>query len=159
MGWGPGQYAPIHDHPKEGSLMNIMKGPGLVESTFWKPPESSDEDYGILNEQAENKDYMLGEDTQFYSCYSFLQDKEVAKEDDACEHKNQTTGYITKNRSYNLTRGGIHQIRFHKGSSRLHALKNKDKHKPTLTLHHTLGDNRISWWLNNLDEKNLFKEI
>ena len=141
--------------------MNIMKGPGLVESTFWKPPESDVEHYDLSNDKEENKDYMFGENTQFYSCYSFLQDREIERQgkDDSCEHKNQTTGYITKNRLYNLTRGGINQIRFHKGFSRLHALKNIDDKEPTLTLHHTLGDDRISWWLNNLDETKLFEEI
>ena len=158
VGWGPGQYAPIHDNPEEGSLINIVQGPGLLESTFWKPPESDIEHYDLIFDKALDTDYMsFGDETQFYSCYSYLQDQDYPNDAHGCEEKNQTTSYITRTKSYNLTRGGNYQIRFHKGFSRLHALKNMDKSETTFTLHHTLGDNRISWWLNNLNETKLFE--
>ena len=148
IGWGPGQYAPIHDHPKEGSLMNIIKGPGLRETTFWKPPESEDEDYNLSNEEA------LHDKTQFYTCHSFLQEHVFSGDNDGCEFKNQTTSYITKKKSLDLTRG---KIRFHKGFNHLHALKNVDENETTFTLHHILGNNKISWWLNNQDESKMFE--
>ena len=137
--------------------MNIIKGPGLRESTFWKPPESEIEDYNPSNEKDLRRDYTFEDNTKLYSCFSFLQDQISKKDEDGCEYKNQTTAYLTKNKSYNLTRGKIHQIRFYKGFNRLIALKNMDKNETTFTLHHTLGHNRVSWWLNNQNDSKLFE--
>ena len=36
IGFAPGQMAPMHDHPLEGLLYNIIRGPGLFETFFWK---------------------------------------------------------------------------------------------------------------------------
>ena len=72
--------------------------------------------------------------------------------------KNQTTAYITKTRTIKLTKGGPHQVVFHKDLNRLHSLKNVDETETTLTLHHSLGGNEISWWLNAMDETKLFDE-
>jgi len=157
VGWGPGHYIPIHDHPRGGSLINIVKGPGLLENTFWKPPEyhGSSYDYQYANVYDIYGDYLLEDTTKFYSCYSF-QDGHISAEGKGCEIKNQTTAYITKTRTIKITKGGPHQVVFHKGLNRLHSLKNINKTETTLTLHHSLGGNEISWWLHALDETKLF---
>ena len=69
--------------------MNIIKGPGLREITFWKPPESEIEDYNPSNEQDLRRDYTFEDNTKLYSCFSFLQDQISKKDEDGCEYKNQ----------------------------------------------------------------------
>ena len=91
IGWGPGQYMPIHDHPDGGCLTNVVKGPGLEENTFWKPPEFHSASYDYENEDEHNVygDYMVGDATKFYSCCS-LPNGEFSANVEACEKKNQT---------------------------------------------------------------------
>ena len=72
IGWGPGRSMPIHDHPTGGTLIAIIKGPGLLENTFWKPPEyhGSSYDYSYPNPHEIYGDYLLNDATKLYSCYS-----------------------------------------------------------------------------------------
>jgi len=134
LGWGPRQFAPIHDHPLGGCRQKIIKGPGLYERFFLK-----------TQDMISRKSKVLQDDTRrnssgVYSCYSSLDKTKT----DSCQMKNFDKAYITELYTENATING--GTMFIEGYNLMHYVENLND-IDTLHLQFCLGEYRISWWL------------
>ena len=158
IGWGPHQYAPIHDHPRLGCLQTILKGPGINEAFFEKSRKHARKTE--CDKSIESR--MIINMTGIYECHSNLPGSSPQYAV-GCEVKygpqnstNLTKACITELYSKNMTLGGPNQVAFVSGYDLMHHVQNLNKDH-TFSLHHYLGDYHISWWLNHkyydLEEK------
>lgn len=169
IGWGPHQYAPIHDHPKLGCLQTILKGPGLYESFFKKSSKhdrktecdkslkdesseisdssesSESSDSSEISERKSIGSRMIINMTGIYECHSNLKGYSIQYKK-GCEEKRFTKACLTELYSVNRTLTE-NLVSFVKGYNLMHYVQNLNNDH-TLGLYHYLGDYHISWWLN-----------
>ena len=140
LGWGPRQFAPIHDHPLGGCIAKIIKGPGLYERFFLKTKDM------ISRKSKDLQDDTRRNSSGVYSCYSSLDKTKT----DSCQMKNFGKAYITELFSKNATID--ERTMFIKGYDMMHYVENLND-IDTLHLQFCLGEYRISWWLDQKLEK------
>ena len=146
LGWGPRQYAPIHDHPLGGCLQKIIRGPGLYERFFLKTKDLNTKSSIIWHNK--NGANMTGT----YTCYSSLDETER----DSCKIKNSDKAFITEMYSKNATANG--ELFYIRGYDLMHYVENSND-EDTLHLQYCLGEYRISWWLDpQLEAKSDIKQ-
>ena len=149
MGWGPHQYAPIHDHPEKGCLQSVVKGPGIYEAFFKKSSENDEKtecDKSIESRMSINM-------TGIYECHPNLPGSSPHHAD-GCDVKydpqhltNVTKACLTELYSFNATVGGTAQVAFVSGYDLMHYVQNLNN-EHTFSLHHYFGEYQIAWWLN-----------
>ena len=127
IGWGIQTYAGIHDHPAGGCLAKVVRGPGLVETHYWKTNKNP------FKEIDNSKD----SNTKLYKCVQ-------ENDSDGCQLKNQTLAWITKLREYRMTNTNL-PVMYQEGYDYMHSVFNPHNHG-TLSLHHYCGDYHISFW-------------
>ena len=141
LGWGPRQFAPIHDHPLGGCIQKIVKGPGLYERFFQKTKNLKQKTSKVWQDENHKNDSGI------YSCYSSLDRTKT----DSCQMKHFDKAYITELFSKNATIDG--GTFFIEGYDLMHYVENRND-VDTLVLQFCLGEYRISWWLDRKLEKN-----
>ena len=137
IGWGIRTYAPIHDHPIGGCLAKVVKGPGLIETHYWKPKQRP---YQQVKDPQGSHPSTLNSRTKLYKCIQ----EHFGKNSHGCELKNQTLAWITELKKYHMTRTNF-QVMYQEGYDYMHSVTNPHSDK-TLTLHHYYGDYHISFW-------------
>ena len=135
IGWGPRQYAPIHDHPLGGCLQGIIKGPGLHEKFFLKESYKENVKSGQFR-----AGFLMRNKPKTYSCYSTL----YRNKTDTCKLKGQSSANITEIGNANATMEG--ELLYVEGYDLMHSVHNlNDEH--TISMHYYLGEYQISFWL------------
>ena len=139
IGWGIRTYAPIHDHPFGGCLVKVIKGPGLVETHYWKSKQNLQK----RKENLEGRHPMILKKNGRTKLYKCIQEYS-GKNSHGCELKNQTLAWITELKKYHMTTTNL-QLMCQEGYDYMHSVINPHNDE-TLTLHHYYGDYHISFW-------------
>ena len=140
IGWGPRQYAPIHDHPVGGCLGKVVRGPGLIETHYRKTKQSLHGGGRDIQSVLSNK-MMISDKTKVYRCVQNTGEKNSH----GCQLKNETFALITELKTYETTTENL-QVTHQRGYDHMHSVMNPHN-ETTLTLHHYYGDYHISFWI------------
>ena len=136
IGWPVGFQSGIHDHPNGGCLAKNVKGPGILETNYWKSK----------NRPYQKRKARQGNRTKLYKCIQVVHGKNTR----GCDLKNQTLAWITELYTEHVDSMSS-KLMHQQGYDYMHSVKNPHK-EATLTLHFYFGDYRISYWKNEFED-------
>ena len=136
IGWGPNQYAPVHDHPDGGCLIKAAKGPGYKETLYSFLPKTT----GLFKQffccQERNITISGGDNCQLLECENSY----------GCDAKEFSVQNLLQIETFLSARGNENEVRTLKGHDVMHEIWNPFN-ETSYQLSHYLGDfSRITFW-------------